>query len=410
MDWLREMTKIAKLFKTGLLNLVIIAVIASAMASEVVNQGYNADQTNGTYFGNLVLNIYIDEAGKALVTGYVDNIDGLPFLISSQYKYDRNTKQLYALTNSLTYKSGDYWEIKIPFIENYSEYHSIFYLPPSAKISQIVSSQGLEYLVSASNDSFQVDLHGYDVKSPTAIIDYQLPPEESGMPSGSNTNLMTIIVAVLGLALAFAALILVMKQRRSKPSSKASHQYGESKNQNIQPIDQVDEALKEVDNDSQIFDEIKQSEYQDYFVATDDLHVEMASKKNPAALSSGLIDVDSGSEPFKVKAEIYDADRGNPKRDESFEGDIKITSEMDAVMETLTARDRAVLTALIEHKGVMTQADIRYETHIPKSSLTGILLSLERRKLINKNEVGRTNVIRLSEWFYLQQCQLYLRR
>jgi uncharacterized membrane protein len=47
----------------------------------------------------------------------------------------------------------------------------------------------------------------------------------------------------------------------------------------------------------------------------------------------------------------------------------------------------------------MNQADIRYETGIPKSSLTGILLSLERRKLITKKEKGRTNAIGLSDWF-----------
>jgi uncharacterized membrane protein len=90
---------------------------------------------------------------------------------------------------------------------------------------------------------------------------------------------------------------------------------------------------------------------------------------------------------------------GIPKKDELFEEGIKITGEMSAVMETLNSRERAVLTILIEHEGLMTQADIRYETRIPKSSLTGIILSLERRKLITKKEEGRTNVIALSEWF-----------
>ena len=51
------------------------------------------------------------------------------------------------------------------------------------------------------------------------------------------------------------------------------------------------------------------------------------------------------------------------------------------------------------HNGEMTQADLRYETGIPKSSLTGILRNLERRNIINKKEWGRTNVIELSEWF-----------
>lgn len=51
----------------------------------------------------------------------------------------------------------------------------------------------------------------------------------------------------------------------------------------------------------------------------------------------------------------------------------------------------------------MTQADIRYETRTPKSSLTGILISLERRKLVTKKEWGRTNIIELSEWFLAQK-------
>ncbi len=79
--------------------------------------------------------------------------------------------------------------------------------------------------------------------------------------------------------------------------------------------------------------------------------------------------------------------------------EVEVSSEMAAVMETLTARERAILQALIEAGGRMTQADLRYETGTPKSSLSGILLSLERRKIVIKKEWGRTNVIELSEWF-----------
>ena len=78
---------------------------------------------------------------------------------------------------------------------------------------------------------------------------------------------------------------------------------------------------------------------------------------------------------------------------------IVVSSEMEAVMQTLTARERAVMSTLIDHGGRMTQADIRYETGTPKSSLTGILISLERRKLVSKKEWGRTNIIELSDWF-----------
>jgi uncharacterized membrane protein len=78
-------------------------------------------------------------------------------------------------------------------------------------------------------------------------------------------------------------------------------------------------------------------------------------------------------------------------------GEEAISAEMIAVMETLTERERSVLEALLKHEGKMTQADIRYETGIPKSSLTGIIISLERRNIVTKKEWGRTNVIELSE-------------
>jgi uncharacterized membrane protein len=83
----------------------------------------------------------------------------------------------------------------------------------------------------------------------------------------------------------------------------------------------------------------------------------------------------------------------------SVQSKIEVSSEMAAVMETLTPRERAVLQALIDRGGRSTQADLRYETRTPKSSLTGIIYSLERRKLITKKEWGRTNVIELSDWF-----------
>lgn len=78
---------------------------------------------------------------------------------------------------------------------------------------------------------------------------------------------------------------------------------------------------------------------------------------------------------------------------------IETTADMLRVMETLTDRERAIVNALLKHNGEMTQADLRYETEIPKSSLTGIIRSLERRKIIIKKERGRMNVIELSDWF-----------
>ncbi len=79
--------------------------------------------------------------------------------------------------------------------------------------------------------------------------------------------------------------------------------------------------------------------------------------------------------------------------------EIEISSEMKAIMDTLTPRERSIIDALIKHGGRITQAEIRYETNMPRSSLTMILISLERRNLITKKERGRTNVVELSEWF-----------
>ena len=79
--------------------------------------------------------------------------------------------------------------------------------------------------------------------------------------------------------------------------------------------------------------------------------------------------------------------------------DIAVSSEMKAVMDALTHRERSIIEALIKHGGRMTQAEIRFETNLPRSTLTTILVSLERRNLITKKEWGRTNVIELSERF-----------
>lgn len=403
------MTRIAKPIETGLLNFVTVVVIAAAMVPGVVSQNYSGTQYNGTqyndtYPGNLVLNIYIDESGKALVTGYADVIDGLPFLNSSQYKYDKDTKQLYALTNSLTNKSGDEWETKLFSLGTYSEYHSIFYLPTSAKISKIVSSKGLEYLVSASNDSFQVDLHGYDVLGPNITIDYQLPLQESAALGGSNATSLKPIAALMGLALASAALYIWMR-RRDTPSSQPDTPLEKSESPPERFIDLAHGAssgLGQASNSSQALEENKSSEPEDYFVSTDDLTVEANLQSarldvSPSELDDNLTEGDSSL--IEADDELFGTDEEIPHKDGFVQSGIKISSEMAAVMETLTAREKAVLTALIENNGKMNQSDIRYETRIPKSSLTGILLSLERRKLIIKKEKGRTNAIELSEWF-----------
>ena len=79
--------------------------------------------------------------------------------------------------------------------------------------------------------------------------------------------------------------------------------------------------------------------------------------------------------------------------------EIHITGEMQKVLDTLSDKEKAIIGILLRNGGSATQADIRYETGIPKSSLTGIINALKRRNIIKKVEQGRTNRIELSEWF-----------
>jgi hypothetical protein len=377
---------------------------------DVASQGYNGAQNNGTYPGNIVLNVYIDEGGKALITGYADNIDGLPFLKGSQYKYDNNTKQLYALTNSLTDKSGDDWETTLATQGNYSEYHSILYLPASVRISKINSSPGLDYLVSAANDSFQVDFHGYDVKSPTITMDYQLPLQGASAPKALDNGSIAPLMALLGLSVVSVSLFFWIRRRGASQSSIAVHKNTDSKSQISEPqgdSGEVPGGSNLAHDVNQITAENEPPEPVDYFVEVDDLPDETNS--SPSAQDDNPVDLKDDVEELSEKSNKFNGDQHYDeeevaKRDERVQAgleitSIEITSEMAAVMETLTARERAVLSTLIEHNGKMNQADIRYETSIPKSSLTGILLSLERRKLITKKEKGRTNAIELSDWF-----------
>jgi uncharacterized membrane protein len=312
------MIRMTGLTKLSLLQLLIVIILIAATAPPVV--GYNDyeyyDAVNDTHFKQLILNIYIDEAGKALMTGYVEHedIDSFAFLKTSEYLYENDTNQLYALTNSLTWKNGDQWGIKFTTSGYYADYHTVFYLPGDVRLfpDKINCSEGLEYFVIASNESFVINVQGYDVGSPMTTIEYQQPLKETGDEGigfrfGFGYLLLVIALSVLALLL----IIIIVKMKREKGSR----------------------SLEEV-----------------------------------------------------AKAKVK-------------KGEIEVTSEMARVMETLTDRERAIVNALIKHNGEMTQADLRYETEIPKSSLTGILRTLERRRIINKKEWGRTNVIELSEWF-----------
>jgi len=319
---------------------------------------------------SLVLNVYLDWTGKALITGYADSLEGLSFLKSSQYSYDNSTSQLYALTNALTSKAGDAWTLQIQLRGSYERYSMTLYLPGDAMLSSISLSEGIGYLVSSTNQSLAVDLQGYDLIDPSVVVEYRQPLltvsnvssiNASLPPARKNQAYFAVGAALILIACGTAFWIL----RRRMES-----------------------------------------------------HGEMASRSEPQATGhpatpggepAGSLSSDSASDGSEMPDGTLGVDLNvdEPMRSSFIPGyePIEITKEMAAVIETLTSRERAVVETLLKKSGRMTQADLRYETGIPKSSLSGILNSLERRKLIKKREWGRTNVIEIAEWFVSRKEQ-----
>ena len=439
----------------AILLFVVALLSASAPAEE-----------NSLFGQRLILNVYLDDSGKALVTGYADNVSGLLFLNSSQYRYENETSQLYALTDGLTTKVGDLWTIKFDATGSYDDYHVSFYLPSDMRLGKINTSSGLGYLLSASNESLVADIQGYEVHSPKISIDYQQSLQANGSsiplppPPGNFGNIVNLSLALAAFALLVAVLAIVIFMRRRKedsrePSAGIMNGVANGKDVKIMPaaITSSPSTAKSAlsapgdvaagyanDLQSGLINGAKDATPPLDDPADDGVYTAAASEPTPVIQPLRQ----NTAEPLPSVADVSPAESSRPSIPASFdekevagdesaieengtdEGDasrakatdqpddfvpgkpgvsrasheaIVISSEMEAVMQTLTARERAVMTTLIDHGGRMTQADIRYDTGTPKSSLTGILISLERRKLVTKKEWGRTNIIELSEWF-----------
>ncbi len=309
---------------------------------------------------NLSLDIYLYNTGNTLIAGYVDNIEGLTFLMPARYTPNYTSKymfdhQLYAWTDTLTSKQGKAWRLMFSPLGLYDDYHVVFHLPGNLMLGRINISKGLSYLVLASNDSLVVDVQGYSVRDPTISVEYQQlleehPPDDININSSSYNNSSFNRLPIVGAMFIIAvglAFVFVITRRKDK----------------LQP--------KEMDPP------------------------EAAKPCGP--LES--IDDNQQADINNEEKELNGATLLMEPQTESVSKTIEVSGEMKAVMETLTPRERAILETLIKHGGRMTQLEIRYETNSPKSSVAMILISLEKRKLITKKEWGRTNVVELSEWF-----------
>ena len=187
----------------------------------------HAQESDSSVGQSLILNVYLDNAGKALVTGYAEDVSGLAFLADSQFRFENDSHQLYALTDDLTAKVGDLWTLSFDAIGSFDDYRVTFYLPSETSLGEINASQGLGYLLSASNESLVADVQGYEVSDPRISIQYQQPLAANGssLPSlppgypGEGAALIMLLIAAALLVAGFGFAVFLQRKRRSSMAS-----------------------------------------------------------------------------------------------------------------------------------------------------------------------------------------------
>ena len=313
---------------------------------------------------------------------------------------------------------------------SFDDYRVTFYLPSETSLGEINASQGLGYLLSASNESLVADVQGYEVSDPRISIQYQqlLAANGSSLPSlppgypGEGAALIMLLIAAALLVAGFGFAVFLQRKRRGSMASPTASSIENTvvgaiadeaareiataplpeKPDMVGPLDLPSAAAK-ASSSSEVDSRLPSSPEDDGVFLSEASQTPLVNgpgriepSSSPAAdpadiLAQGPLSAESAKDPEMPLLQTPE--------EPSMKNGIVVSSEMEAVMQTLTARERAVISTLIDHGGRMTQADIRYETGTPKSSLTGILISLERRKLVSKKEWGRTNIIELSDWF-----------
>jgi len=385
----------------------------------------HAQESDAFVGQSLILNVYLDNAGKALVTGYAEDVSGLAFLANSQFRFENDSHQLYALTDDLTAKRGDLWTLSFDAMGSFDDYRVTFYLPSETSLGEINASQGLGYLLSASNESLVADVQGYEVSDPRISIQYQQPlaangsslPPLPGYP-GQGAALIMLLIAAALLVAGFGFAIFLQRKKRSsiELAKETATALLPEKPDMAGPPDttcaaiealpsfEVDSRLPPTEEDDGVF----LSETSQTALANEPGRIEPTPRQaDERAKPTEPVGIQAQDTPIIESATTRETPTASRlPLEPSVKNVIVVSSEMEAVMQTLTVRERAVMSTLIDHGGRMTQADIRYDTGTPKSSLTGILISLERRKLVSKKEWGRTNIIELSDWFLSKKERL----
>lgn len=256
-----------------------------------------------------ILDIYIAENGRALVTGYLseESIAQLIQLEDTTHVFYNDTSEIYLVTDSLSTKTGRQWKINFSLRGYFLDYNSRIYLPPKMEITDFTIPSDFSYSLGIENQSLLMEITGYQAPDPQIIIYYAQPltdlekeEEKTTTPMDRTRQIMAAALIVILTTLLILNIIQKKKQTQETPQKKE---------------------------------------------------------------------------------------------------EITITPEMEKVMGTLSEREDAIVQILIKEGGSSTQAKIRRETGIPKSSLSGITNALRQKKIIKKREYGRTNLIELTKWF-----------
>ena len=170
---------------------LLVILVTGVHAQETINEE------------QLLLNGYVDNSGNVLLTGYASpgSLSYMPFLNGTQYTFDNNTNQLYAVTDALTSKSEDTWSLNFSSEGYYSDYSITFDLPAGSEVTRIDVPPELNYQLEAKEASLTLSIHGYRVVSPWIKVDYKLPAEVPVQSRYSHTFVLLlylIIVLVAG--------------------------------------------------------------------------------------------------------------------------------------------------------------------------------------------------------------------
>ncbi len=76
-----------------------------------------------------------------------------------------------------------------------------------------------------------------------------------------------------------------------------------------------------------------------------------------------------------------------------------LNKRAEDIIKTLNEREKQVVDHLLNSNLASSQAKIRYNTKIPKTSLSRVLESLKNKKIIEIDSIGKLKKVKLTSWF-----------